>query len=111
MKTTTKLWTGIFILAVLSPLVLILPAYFKSGKAWGEWSREELNNLLGYIPRGLAKLSLIWNAPFPGYAFKGQPEKGLLGLSFGYIISTLIGLSITIIVAFLIGKKLTKKGD
>lgn len=37
MKTITKLWLLIIVLVILTPLGLILPAYFKSGPAWGEW--------------------------------------------------------------------------
>lgn len=37
MKTISKLWILIAILVILTPTGIILPAYFKSGPAWGEW--------------------------------------------------------------------------
>jgi len=111
MKTTTKLWMGILLLALFAPLGLLLPEYFKAGSAWGEWGAEDIHKLVGYIPKGLAKLSSLWNAPIPDYAFKSSQEKGMLQLSFGYIISAIIGVAVTIIVVLLIGKKLAKKGD
>jgi hypothetical protein len=37
MKTINKLWILIAILVILTPVGIILPAYFKSGPAWGEW--------------------------------------------------------------------------
>lgn len=111
MKITTKLWIGIFVLIILSPLGLILPEHFKAGAAWGEWGVEEMQKLVGYVPKGLEKLSSLWNAPLPDYAFKGWEEKGLSGLSFAYIISAIIGIVIIVIVALLIGKWLAKKGD
>ncbi len=111
MKTTTKLWIGIMVLIVLSPLGLILPEHFKAGSAWGEWGVDEIRKLVGYIPQGLAKLSSLWNAPLPDYALTGWEEKGLSHLSFAYIMSALLGIIIIVIVILFIGKILAKKGD
>lgn len=111
MKIASKFWIGIAILIILSPLGLILPEHFKAGSAWGEWGADEMQKLVGYIPKGLEKLSSLWNAPIPDYAFKGQEEKGILHLSFGYIISAILGIAIIVIVVWLIGKKLVKKGN
>ena len=57
MKTVKKVWIGIAVLALLSPLGLILPAAFNAGGAWGEWSAEELRKLIGYVPAGFERLS------------------------------------------------------
>ena len=111
MKTTIKLWIGLAVLIVLSPLGLILPEHFKAGAAWGEWGADEVRELVGYIPNGLAKLSTLWNAPIPDYAFKGWEEKGLPHLSFAYIISAVVGVSVVCAAMWLIGKALTKKDD
>ena len=111
MKLTAKLWIGLAILIVLSPLGLILPDHFKAGAAWGEWGAEEMQKLVGYIPHGLEKLSSLWNAPIPDYAFKGWEEKGLPQLSVAYIISAILGIGITVLAVFFIGKMLAKKGD
>jgi len=111
MKTATKLWIGIGILALLSPLGLILPHYLKSGDAWGEWGTETLSALVGFIPKGLERLSALWGAPVPDYAFKGWEEKGLGQLSFAYIISALIGIAAVVLAALLIARLLVKKGE
>jgi len=111
MKLTVKLWIGIAILIVLSPLGLLLPEHFKAGSAWGEWGADEMRELVGYIPKGLAKLSGLWQAPLPDYAFKGWEEKGLPLLSFAYIISAVIGIVVVVLLALIIGKILSKKGD
>jgi len=58
-------WAWIFIamLIVLTPLGLLAP-----GSPWGEWSRDELENLgLGYVPAGLDTWSDLWRAPIPDY--------------------------------------------
>lgn len=109
MKIITKLWIGIGVLVLLSPLGLILPERFKAGDAWGEWGADTFKELVGYIPRGLEKFSSLWSAPIPDYAFKGWEEKGLAYLSFAYIISAIIGIVITVIAVLLIGRKLTRK--
>jgi len=111
MKLITKLWIGIVALIIISPLGLLLPEHFKAGSAWGEWGASEMQKLVGYIPRGLEKLSSLWNAPIPDYTFKGWEEKGLPSLSFAYIISAVIGIAIIVAVILIIGKILTKKGE
>ena len=111
MKATSKLWIGIAALIILSPIGLILPAHFKAGSAWGEWGVNEMQKLVGYIPQGFKKLSNLWNAPIPDYAFKGWEEKGLSHLSFAYVISAIVGVTIIVFIVIGIGKLLTKKGD
>jgi hypothetical protein len=111
MKIMTKLWVWIGILAICSPLGLIIPVYFKSSSAWGEWGAEEIRKLVGYVPRGLEKLSSMWNAPIPDYALKGWEEKGLIHLSVAYIVSAVVGIAIIVAIMFFIGKLLSKKGD
>ena len=111
MKITTKLWIGLAVFALLSPLGLILPEHFKAGAAWGEWGADEMQDLVGYIPQGLEKLASIWKAPMPDYAFSGWEEKGLTSLSFAYIISAIVGIGVIVAVCLGIGKLLVKKGD
>ena len=111
MKITMKLWIGMVVLILLSPLGLILPEHFKAGSAWGEWGADEMQKLVGYVPKGLEKLAGLWNAPIPDYAFKGWEEKGLSYLSFAYIVSAVSGIVIIVAAMYLIGKLLAPKGD
>jgi hypothetical protein len=92
MKITSKLWIGIILLAIFSPLGIILPRYFKAGGAWGE-----------------DKILTLWKAPLVDYSF-GRGE-GLFWLSFSYIVSAVLGIGIIVGVVLLIGRKLTKKGN
>lgn len=56
-------WGGLVALMVLTPIGLLAP-----GTAWGEWGREELEQLgLGYIPAGFDEWSSLWSAPIPDY--------------------------------------------
>ena len=109
MKLINKLWIGIGALIILSPLGLLLPEHFKAGSAWGEWGVDEIQKLVGYIPEGLEKLSRLWKAPLPDYAFKGWEEKPIVNLSFAYILSGIIGVLICVGVVLILGKFLSKK--
>jgi len=108
MKTITKLWIGLGILILLSPLGLLLPEHFKANDAWGEWGIDTIKELVGYVPGGLEKLSSLWSAPFPDYAFKGQTKVGLPALSLEYIVLALIGVLVVVVVVSLIAKFLIK---
>lgn len=109
MKTTTKLWIGIGILAVLSPIGIYLPEKFNAGSAWGEWGTDEIKGLIGYIPSGLEKIASIWNAVLPDYAFKGWEEKAFGHLSFAYIVSAIVGIALCVGGTWMIGKLLARK--
>ncbi|MFA4992471.1 MAG: PDGLE domain-containing protein [Candidatus Omnitrophota bacterium] len=108
MKIISKLWLFIGVLIILSPLGLLLPEHFKAGSAWGEWGTGQMQELLGYIPKGLGKLSNLWSAPIPDYAFKGWEDKPLSSLSLAYISSAVIGVLICVVVVFILGKFLKK---
>jgi cobalt/nickel transport protein len=111
MKTIAKLWTGLAVLIVLSPCGLLFSEHFKAGDAWGEWGSDGIKELIGYIPQGLEKLSSLWSAPMPDYAFKGWEEKSLPYLSLAYVVSALAGVAIVVVAAWLIGKTLSRKDD
>lgn len=87
------------VLAALSPLGLMA-----SGSAWAEWSSEEINAMLGYIPKGLFAMADKWHALLPDY---GLPFGGGAGLSvFGYILSAVVGMAaiagLTALTSFLV---------
>ncbi|MGA2506547.1 MAG: cobalt transporter CbiM [Chitinispirillaceae bacterium] len=103
-KTPAKLWLGLAVLALLSPLGIFLPAKLAAGTAWGEWGIGEIKILTGYLPQGMEKLSSLWNAPLPGYAFKGSGQNSTV-----YIISALIGIALCLLAAYSIGKFLADK--
>uniref|UniRef100_A0A7C3MPX9 Cobalamin biosynthesis protein n=1 Tax=Dictyoglomus thermophilum TaxID=14 RepID=A0A7C3MPX9_DICTH len=111
MYKTKKLFIGIFILVLLSPLGILLPYFFRAGSAWGEWGPDELKEMIGYVPKDLERLSSFWNPVFPDYNLKSWIEKGLFYEILGYLITGLIGTAIVIIVTYLIiivNKKIQK---
>jgi hypothetical protein len=109
MKTSKKLWIGIAALIVLSPLGLILPDTFNAGSAWGEWSGEEIKELVGYVPSGMSRLAELWKAPLPDYAFKGQESAPLHSLSLSYIVSAIVGIAVVAGITILLGKALAHR--
>lgn len=110
MKTTAKLWIGIGILILLSPIGLLLPELFRAGAAWGEWGTEEIKELVGYVPSGMQRLAELWKAPLPDYALRGWEKKGLAQLSLAYIICAAVGVAIIVSATLLIGRLLANRG-
>jgi len=109
MNGMKRLWCGLLVLILISPIGLILPEVFKSGPAWGEWGRQEIEKMLGYIPEGYRKVANLWSAPVPDYNLKTWEGKGLAKMSLGYIFSAGMGVGIIVLVTFLLGKLLSKK--
>ena len=109
MKETKKLWWGLGLLILISPVGLILPEILKSGPAWGEWSLEEVERMLGFIPEGLKRVADLWPAPIPDYNLKNWEGKGMAISSLGYILSGVLGVAVIVLATFLLGKILGKK--
>lgn len=108
MRTTKKLWIGIFILVLLSPLGLVLPALFGAKGAWGEWGVQQIEKLAGFVPEGMKRLAGSWKAPMPDYAVPGQGQ-GLAGNGFGYILSGVVGVVAVAGLMYLLTKLLVRK--
>jgi hypothetical protein len=102
-KIQKRLWIGLFIMALLSPLGLLLPEKFKSGDAWGEWGADTLEKLLGYVPEGLKRLSDLWRAPAPDYNFGGESASMTVQV-ISYIASGILGILAAGLVIYVISK-------
>ncbi len=108
-RTQKKLWIGLLIMALVSPLGIILPELFNSGDAWGEWGTEALENILGYVPEGLRKYAEFWKAPVPDYNLGGGGSSMSVKI-ISYIGSGLIGILAVSFVIYLISKVVMKNG-
>jgi cobalt/nickel transport protein len=102
-----KLWIGLAVMTLLSPLGVILPEKWKAGSAWGEWDAATLQKLLGYVPDGLRQMADFWNAPIANYNFGGE-EATLLMKAISYVLSGIIGIIIVAVVMFIISKLVLK---
>lgn len=80
-----RYWLPLLVMALLTPLGLLA-----DGTAWGEWGGEDLEKMLGFVPRGIEQAAEWWQAIFPDYTVKGIGE-GKAAESAGYVLSALIG--------------------
>jgi len=102
-----KLWVGLLILALLTPIGIFLPEMFNAGDAWGEWGVETLEKLLGYIPEGLKKYAGFWKEPIPDYNLGGDDASNGTQ-AFSYILSGIIGIVLVGLILFGISKFLVR---
>jgi len=98
MNTIKKLWLGLAILIVLTPLGLLA-----RGTAWGEWGSEELQQMLGYVPEGIAKGEMLYSAVFSGYALPGLGDS-FIHSAIGYVFSAAVGIGIIVLVMYGLGR-------
>ncbi len=108
MSTIKKLWIGLGILALLSPLGVVLPKMFGAEGAWGEWGLDEIEKIAGFVPAGMKRLAETWKAPLPDYALPGQ-GKGIAAESVGYVIMAIIGVALTAGLMYLLTRLLVRK--
>lgn len=102
-KTQKKLWTGLIIMALISPLGILLPELFHSGDAWGEWGPGTLEKLLGFVPEGLKQYAELWKAPFPDYNLGGD-DPSTTAQVISYIVSGFLGIAIVALVIYIISR-------
>ena len=100
-KIQKKLWTGLLIMALISPLGILLPKMFGSGGAWGEWGTNTLKTLIGYVPEGMRKTAELWKAPLADYSFGADGSS--IGIQmFSYIVSGILGIAVVVFVIYII---------
>ncbi len=101
-NTQQKLWIGLAILIVFTPLGLLA-----TGTAFGEWGSVELQRTLGYVPEGISKGETLWQAIFSGYSVPGLGGS-FFHSSIGYILSAVIGIALIYIAMLALGKFIAK---
>ena len=107
--TLTRGRIALLALALVSPLGLYLPELMRAGTAWGEWSLEEIRQMVGYVPAGMQQLNDVWKALLPDYALPGQDEAPLAQRSLIYILSALLGIGLCGAATYILTRRLTKK--
>lgn len=93
-----KILVWLIVLAVISPLGLLLPQFFHKDNAWGEWDVSSLKEKTGYAPEGMAKDAELWKAPIADYKMK--EEASLPEQSFHYIISGIVGIASALLITY-----------
>lgn len=88
-----RLWAALLLLVLITPIGLMA-----TGTPWGEWTTEEVEGLVGYVPGGMAGLAGLWRGILPDYALPGA-EGGALSAAV-YIAAALVGSIVTISVVY-----------
>jgi len=104
---TRKYWYALLALIIFTPLGLLA-----QGTAFGEWSGDDLNSMLGFVPQGMAKFGDTWSALLPDYTipgFNGTFFNSALGYIFCAIVALAIILAITGIVCLLMKRRNNNK--
>lgn len=107
-KTAKKILIALLILVLLTPVGIFLPMFFDAGDAWGEWSAETVESMIGYVPQGLQHYSTTYSAPLPDYSLDAE-DPSVARQSLYYILSGLIGAALTLGVTWGIAKLLVKR--
>lgn len=110
--TTRRLWLGLAVLMILSPLGLLATA-----TAWGEWAPEDfatehaaitaqsLNHAAPTVaPSGMAQLASIWTSPMPDYAPAFMHSE-----AFGYMLSAFVGTGLIVLLWLLLAAWLGRR--
>jgi cobalt/nickel transport system permease protein len=85
-----RLWIAVGVLLVLTPLGIVAV-----GTAWGEWSPADFAP--HQVPRGLERLSTLWNAPISHYAPTFVRSAWL-----GYMLSAILGVGLIVFLSLLL---------
>ncbi len=86
-RSVRGLWVAVLSLAVLTPLGILA-----AGKAWGEWTPQELNA----PPKGLLALSKLWQAPLNDYA-----PAFVRNAALAYLVSAILGVALIVLLVLL----------
>ena len=108
-KLQKKILVILLLLCIITPIGILLPVFFNAGDAWGEWSAQTVKDLVGYVPRGLAKYSDVWKAPLPDYTVDSS-DTSIVHQSGYYIVSGLIGATVTYAAMLLISRLIVRNG-
>jgi len=106
-KTRKRLWAGLVIMALLSPLGILLPEMFHSGNAWGEWKTATIEKLLGFLPEGMKQYAELWKAPVPDYNLGGEGASITVQL-ISCIVSGFLGMVLVALVIYFISRVVVK---
>lgn len=105
-----KLLVILLVLAVLTPIGIYLPTAFNAGDAWGEWSTETMEKMIGFVPDGLKRTADIWSAPIPDYNL-GDENSSFAVQALSYVLSAAVGIALCAGALYLISRLLFKKDD
>jgi hypothetical protein len=104
-----QLWIALLVICLLTPAGILLPKFFKSGDAWGEWDNKQVREKVGYEPEEMKKDAALWKAPIKDYSIEQEP-KSVLSESINYMVSAAVGIGIIVIITWLTLKFYKRNG-
>ena len=81
----------LLIMALLSPLGILVPMMCHAGGAWAEWDAQTLQQLVGYVPEGFKRYTDIWKPFIPDYNVFGE-HSGIIVQAFSYLLAGMVGV-------------------
>ncbi|AAM23544.1 MAG: hypothetical protein XD49_1985 [Caldanaerobacter subterraneus] len=93
-----KLYIIALIIILLTPLGLLA-----SGSAWGEWSLDEVKEMIGYVPEGMSKFAELVKGILPDYSIPGF-DANFFQQAIGYVFSAVIGIAAILITFAILGR-------
>jgi cobalt/nickel transport protein len=109
-KLQKKILIILLLMCLITPVGILLPAFFNAGDAWGEWSAQTVKEMVGYVPEGLSKYSDVWKAPVPDYSID-KKDSSVVRQSGYYLVSGVIGATVTYIVILIISRLIIRNGE
>ncbi len=107
-KLQKRILIFLLVMTILTPVGILLPMTFDAGDAWGEWSADTVEGLIGYVPEGLQEYSDAYQAPMADYSLNADdPSVG--NQSGYYILSGIVGAAITLGLTWLLSKLIIRK--
>lgn len=116
MPRLMRLAIALLVLALLTPLGLLLPTALRAGGAWGEWGPDEIAAKIhnetgqpGFVPTQMERLSRLWQAPLPDYAISGAERAPLWVVCLLYVGCALVGIGLLVLLALALKKLCARK--
>ena len=108
-KPQKRILVILLLLCLITPVGILLPLVFNAGDAWGEWSAETVREMVGYVPKGLAKYSEKYKAPVADYSLNNEDES-VTHQSGYYIVSGIFGATVVYLVMLIISGLIIRNG-
>ncbi|MBI5903680.1 MAG: cobalt transporter CbiM, partial [Deltaproteobacteria bacterium] len=88
------LWIIIAVMIILTPIGLIA-----SGTPWGEWGKDEVLKIAGFIPSGMDRFGDIWRGVLPDYGMPGVENR--FASAVFYVLSAAVGSGAVVFAIYL----------
>jgi cobalt/nickel transport protein len=98
-----RLWIWLGMMALLSPVGILVPAMFHAQGAWAEWDAQTLKQLVGYVPKGIKKYTGVWKPLIPDYNLFGE-HASVVAQVFSYILASIIGVILVSIAVYALSR-------